>query len=169
MAGSRHTRGATMTVAQRSLVRSALRGAALWILAEAVLVFVARLATRRLDRGDETSPDIRRALALRGAQLRPTNPALSRVRVDAVMGGGLLDLTAMAPVVGGIDVTVRAVMGGMAVRVPAGWKVWWSFRGVMGGLGADDGIRRVTDSARADLRVHARAIMGGVGIETPKT
>jgi hypothetical protein len=157
-----------MTAVQRSVVRSALRVAALWILAQGALVLGARLAAHRLDRGDETSTDIRRVLAMGGVQLRPTNPALSRVRMDAVMGGGLLDLTAISPVAGGIDVTVRAVMGGLGVRVPAGWNVWWSFRGAMGGVGADGGVRRVTDSARADLRVHARAVMGGVGIETPK-
>jgi hypothetical protein len=39
----------------------------------------------------------------------------------------------------------------------------------MGGVAADAGVERVTDPATADLRVHARAIMGGVGIETPKS
>jgi hypothetical protein len=38
----------------------------------------------------------------------------------------------------------------------------------MGGMGADTGIQRVTDPAAADVRVDARAVMGGVGIETPK-
>jgi hypothetical protein len=36
----------------------------------------------------------------------------------------------------------------------------------MGGVGADGGIERVTDPARADLRVRAWAVMGGVGIES---
>jgi hypothetical protein len=36
----------------------------------------------------------------------------------------------------------------------------------MGGVGADAGVARVTDPATADLRVRARAVMGGVGIET---
>jgi hypothetical protein len=157
-----------MTEKQRSVVRTVLRVGALWLLAQGVLVLGARLAARRLDRGDETSTDIRRVLAMGGMQLRPTNPALSRVRMDAVMGGGLLDLTAIPSVVGGIDVTVRAAMGGMGVRVPPGWTVWWSFRGWMGGVGADRSIRRASEPADADLRVHARAVMGGVGIETPR-
>ena len=103
-----------------------------------------------------------------GEELRPTAPALSQVRIDAVMGGAQLDLTALSPPPGGIDVTLRALMGGIAVRVPRGWTTWWSFRGVMGGIGADAGIDRVADPAAADLRVHARAVMGGVGVETPK-
>jgi hypothetical protein len=155
-----------MTAMQRSVLRTVIRAAALWILAQAALVVGARLAARRLDEGHEGSTGIRRVLAMGGVQLRPTNPALSRVRMDAVMGGGQLDLTAIPPVPGGIDVTVQAVMGGMGIRVPPGLRVWWSFRGAMGGVGADGGIQRVSDPATADLRVHARAVMGGVGIET---
>src|SRR4051794_3445853 len=150
---------------QNPVLRVVLRSAALWILGQAVLVAVGRLAARRLDQGDESSTDIRRVYVMAGEELRPTDPALSRVRLDAVMGGAQLDLTAVPPSPGGIDVTVRAVMGGVAVHVPRGWKAWWSFRGVMGGIGADAGVDRVTDPAAANVRVHARAVMGGVGIE----
>src|SRR3954464_1336142 len=150
------------------VVRAVLRSVALWTLGQAALLVVARLAARRLDQGDETSTDIRRVLVMTGEELRPTAPGVSRVRLDAVMGGAQLDLTAVPPPPGGIDVTVRALMGGVAVRVPAGWKAWWSFRGAMGGVGADAGVDRVTDPAAADVRVRARAVMGGVGLETPK-
>jgi hypothetical protein len=151
------------------IVRTLLRAAAVWILAQAALFVGARLAARRLDLGDESSTSVRRVLAMGAVELRPTNPALTRVRMDSVMGGGLLDLTAIPPVPGGIDVTVRSVMGGMRLLVPPGWTAWWSFHGAMGGVAADAGVERVTDPATADLRVHARAIMGGVGIETPKS
>src|SRR3954453_9428772 len=130
---------------QNPVLRVVLRSAALWILGQAVLAAVGRWAARRLDQGDETSTDIRRVLVMTGEELRPTAPALSRVRLDAVMGGAQLDLTAVPPPPGGIDVTVRALMGGVAVRVPAGWKAWWTFRGAMGGVGADAGVDRVTD------------------------
>ena len=158
----------TSTLRSNPVVRRVLRTVALWLLGQAVLVVAGRLAARRFDEGDESSTDIRRALVMTGEELRPTNPALSRVRLDAVMGGVQLDLTALPPAPGGIDVTVRALMGGAAVRVPRGWRTWWSFRGVMGGIGADAGIDRVSDPASADLRVHAQAVMGGVGIESPK-
>ena len=150
------------------VVRRAFRGVALWVLGEAALLLVGRLAARRLNRGDEASTELRRLYVMTGEELRPTAPALSQVRIDAVMGGAQLDLTALSPPPGGIDVTLRALMGGIAVRVPRGWTTWWSFRGVMGGIGADAGIDRVADPAAADLRVHARAVMGGVGVETPK-
>ena len=158
----------TAKPAMNPAVRTTLRATARWLLCQAALVVVALLTARRLDEGDESSTGIRRVLAMGGVELRPTNPALSRVRMDAVMGGGLLDLTAIPPVPGGIDVTLWAVMGGIGLRVPTGSRAWWSFRGAMGGVGAGAGIERVTDPTAADVRVYARALMGGVGIETPK-
>jgi hypothetical protein len=148
------------------VVRRVLRSLALWILGQLALIVVGRLAARRFDRGDETSTDIRRVYLMSGEELRPTDPGLSRIRVGTVMGGAQLDLTALPPAPGGIDVNVQALMGGVAVRVPTGWRTWWSFRGAMGGVGADGGVQRVTDPAAADLRVRARAVMGGVGIES---
>jgi hypothetical protein len=150
------------------VVRRVLRGVLLWIAGEALLLGLARLAASRLDQGSEMSTTIRRLYMMGGEELRPTNPELARIRVDAIMGGGLLDLTAIPSVPGGVDVTVRALMGGIGVRVPVGWRTWWSFRGVMGGVGSTGGIERVTDPAAADLRLHVHALMGGVGIEPPK-
>src|SRR4051795_6543676 len=146
---------------QNPVGRRVLRSVLLWLVAQAVLVAVSRLAARRLDRGGETSTDLRRMYVMSGEELRPTAPGLSRVRVDAVMGGAQLDLTALPPSPRGVDVSVRALMGGVGVRVPKGWTAWWSYRGAMGGVGADGGVQRVTDPASADLRVRARAVMGG--------
>jgi hypothetical protein len=159
---------AAMTSSRLSnpVVRRVLRSLALWSLGQLAILLVGRLVARRLDRGDETSSDIRRVYLMSGEELRPTSPGLSRVRVDAVMGGAQLDLTALPPSPAGIDVVVRTLMGGVAVRVPKGWTAWWSYRGAMGGVGADGGVQRVTDPARADVRVRARAVMGGVGIES---
>lgn len=148
------------------VVRRVLRSLLVWVVGQAAMLAVGRLAARRFDQGDETSTDIRRVYVMSGEELRPTAPGLLRVCVDAVMGGAQLDLTAVPPPPGGIDVSVRALMGGVGVRVPKGWTAWWSYRGAMGGVGADGGVQRVTDPARADLRVRARAVMGGVGIES---
>jgi hypothetical protein len=148
------------------VVRRVVRSLALWAVGQAAMLAVGRLAARRLDRGDETSTDIRRVYVMSGEELRPTDPGLARVRIDAVMGGAQLDLTAVPPTPDGIDVTVRALMGGVGLRVPKGWTAWWSYRGAMGGVGADGGVQRVTDPATADVRVRARTVMGGVGIET---
>jgi len=138
-----------------------------WLVAwggfQAVLAIAGRLVARRRNEGDETSASIRRVQTVGGVELRPTNRSLSRVRIGLAMAGGVLDLTDLPRVPGGIDVTIRAVMGGLAVQVPPGWRVWWRFRGV-GGVGADGPVVRTRDEAGADLRLHVVAVMGGVGI-----
>ena len=103
---------------------------------------------------------------LGGGRLRPTNPELSALRVDFAMGGADIDLTGIPQPASAVEVTVNGLMGGLAVRVPPGWRVWWSFRGV-GGIGADHGLPRTHDEHEADLRVRAHVLFGGVGIQTP--
>lgn len=138
-----------------------------WWALQVVLAVAGRLVARRLDEGDESTAGIRRVVVLGGVELRPVHPELSRVRLDVLMGGARLDLTAHPRVPGGVDLTVRLLMGGVSVRVPAGWHVWWSCRGP-GGVGVAQGADVVgTDDERgADLRVHADLAFGGVGVET---
>ncbi|WP_448626128.1 hypothetical protein [Geodermatophilus sp. URMC 64] len=148
------------------IVRSARRllpWLAAWVGFQLVLGLLGRLAARRLDAGDEDATAIRRVRTVSGLELRPTNPALARIDVDLGMAGGEIDLTAI-PETTGIDLTVRALMGGLAVRVPADWRVWCHFRG-LGGVGTDGGLTRTHDEHQADLRVHAIALMGGIGVE----
>ncbi|RFU20227.1 hypothetical protein [Geodermatophilus marinus] len=155
-----------------SALRTALRRALPWLLAwwalQAALAVAGRLVARRSDEGDESTAGIRRTVALGELRLRPVNPELSRLRVDLLMAGGEVDLSGLAPVPGGIDLTLRAVMGGLDVRVPAGWRVWWSARGLGGiGLAQGSGATRTDDERGADLRVHAAVVLGGAGISTP--
>ncbi|UOY00452.1 hypothetical protein [Blastococcus sp. PRF04-17] len=124
----------------------------------------AGLTAWRKNEGDESSTSIRRVLTHFGLELRPRNPALSRVRVDLAMAGAEIDLTALPRPAHGIDLTLRALMAGAAVRVPADWRVWWRFRGI-GGMGGDGRVQRTDDEHAADLRIHARALFGGVGVE----
>jgi hypothetical protein len=118
----------------------------------------------RRNEGDETSLSIRRTLTHSGLELRPTNPQLSRLRVDLAMSGAEIDLTGIPQPQTGIDLTVHVLMAGMSVRVPAGWRVWWQFRGV-GGIGSDGTVERTRDAHGADLRIYATVVLGGIGIE----
>ena len=141
-----------------------------WLGFQLAVAVAGRLAARRLDEGDEGSTSIRRVLAQRGLELRPTNPALSSVEVDVAMGGVNLDLGRLNPVdrdvtTPVVDLRVRVLMGGVAVHVPPEWRVWTSFRG-LGGIGVAPGTQRTDDEHEADLRVHARVLFGGVGIES---
>jgi hypothetical protein len=135
-----------------------------WFVFQAVVAVAGLVTARRTNLGDESSTSIRRTLTHNGLELRPTNPALARVRVDLAMAGAEIDLTGVARPPSGVDLTLRALMAGAAVRVPADWRVWWQFRGV-GGMGADGAVQRTDDQQSADLRVYATAVFGGVGVE----
>jgi hypothetical protein len=136
---------------------------ALWGL-QGILAVAGRVIARRENEGDDSSTAIQRVMAVGGVELRPTNRALSRVRFDLLMAGGVLDLTALPRVPGGIDVTIRAVMGGVSVRVPPGWRVWWRFQGVAGGVAANGPVVRARDETTADLRLHVRMVFGGTDV-----
>ena len=139
-----------------------------WLVLQGAVALGGAVWARRKDEGDDGTAGIRRVRFMGGTQLRPHNPELSRVRLDVVMGGGEVDLTRLSPVPGGVDLTVHAVMGGAAVRVPRNWRVWSGLSEVAGGLGLRPGVRTTDDERGADLRVHGRAVMGGVAIETPR-
>ena len=135
-----------------------------WFTFQAFVALAGFLTARRRNEGDASSTSIRRVITHNGLELRPTNPDLSRLRVDLAMAGGEIDLTALPLPAQGIDLTVRMGMAGLAVRVPADWRVWWRFRGV-GGIGADGAVQRTRDEHAADLRIHAVVALGGVGVE----
>jgi hypothetical protein len=139
-----------------------------WVGLQAAGALTGLVLARRKDEGDDGTAGIRRVRVMSGTQLRPHNPELSRVRLDVVMGGGEVDLTGLAPVQGGVDLTVHAVMGGAVVRVRPDWRVWSGLRAVAGGMALQPGVRRTDDERGADLRLHGRAVMGGVSVETPR-
>ena len=137
-----------------------------WAVFQVAVAVTGRLLAWRSDEGDESSTSIRRTLTHNGMQLRPTSPRLSRLRIDLGMAGGEVDLTGIPQPSGGIDLTAHVLMGGLAVRVPTDWRVWWRFRGI-GGIGTDATIARTHDEHSADLRIDATVVFGGIGVEGP--
>jgi hypothetical protein len=146
-------------------VRRLLPWIGAWAAFQGLVALGGWLLARRKNEGDENSTSIRRVVTHNGLELHPTNPRLSRLRVDLAMAGAEIDLTGISRPENGIDLTARVLMGGMAIRVPADWRVWWRFRGV-GGIGGDGGVQRTHDEHAADLRVHAGVAFGGIGVET---
>ena len=146
-------------------VRRLLPWIGVWVGFQAVVAAIGWTVAWRKNVGDETSTSIRRTITHFGLELRPTNPRLSRLRVDLAMAGAEIDLTGIPRPENSIDLTARVLMSGMAIRVPADWRVWWRFRGV-GGIGGDGGVQRTHDEHAADLRVHADVVFGGIGVET---
>ena len=154
------------TTRRSALTRRVLTWLVGWLTVRTAIVLAGVLVARRVDIGDESTATIRRTRTAGALRLRPRHPELSRVRIDLVMSGGELDLTGVPRVPGGIDVTVRLVMAGLAIRVPPGWTVWWSAWGPGGvSLAADAPARRTDDERGADLRIHARLWFAGVGVE----
>jgi hypothetical protein len=148
-----------------SIVRRVVPWVLGWFAFQAVVAVAGLVTARRRNQGDESSTSIRRVLTHNGLELHPRNPELTRVRVDLAMAGGEIDLTDLPrPAHGGIDLTIRAMMAGVAVRVPADWRVWWQFRGV-GGMGGDGQVQRTHDEHAADLRIYATVVLGGIGVE----
>jgi hypothetical protein len=135
-----------------------------WAAFQAVVAAAGRLTAWRKNEGDESSTSIRRVLTHSGLELRPHNASLSRLRVDMAMSGAEIDLTGLPRPEHGIDLTLRLLMSGAAVRVPPDWRVWWRFRGV-GGMGGDGVVARTHDEHAADLRIHAVVVLGGIGVE----
>jgi hypothetical protein len=138
-----------------------------WVAFQAVVAAAGWFTAWRKNEGDESSASIRRVLTHFGLELRPRNQQLSRVRVDLAMAGADIDLTGIPRPAAGIDLTLNVMMAGVAVRVPADWRVWWHFRGI-GGIGNDVGVQRTQDEHGADVRVHATVLFGGIGIEGPR-
>src|SRR3954453_1742535 len=134
-----------------------------WLAFQAAVALAGWVTAWGENEGDESGTSIRRVFTHNGMELHPTNPQLSRLRVDLAMAGAEIDLTAIPRPAAGLDLTVRAMMAGMAVRVPSDWRVWWRFRGV-GGIGSDGSGGRTHDEHDADLRIHAGVLFGGVGL-----
>ena len=153
-----------MTTSLRPVLRKLRPWLVGWIGFQAAVALVGWLTAWRKNEGDESSTNIRRTVTHYGLEMQPRNPRLARMRVDLAMSGADIDLTALPRPETGIDLTVRVLMAGMAIRVPSDWRVWWEFRGV-GGIGTDGAIQRTHDEHSADLRVHAVVLFGGIGVE----
>ncbi len=97
-----------------------------------------------------------------GAKFKSTTQQFEEGRATAFMGGIELDLTdvELAP---GAYLTLRAVMGGIDVVVPASWRVEAMARAIMGGVGNLTDPDTPHDDAPA-LLVDALAVMGGIEI-----
>ena len=155
------------TISRHPRLRRALPWLGAWLAVQAALGLGGLVWAWRTDEGDDSTAGIRRSRIMAGTELHPHHPQLSRVRLDLVMAGGELDLSAVPRVPGGVDVTVRAFLAGAVVRVPGDWRVWLGSRGPagLGGVDVDPRLERTDDERGADLRVHAVVLLAGIGIE----
>jgi hypothetical protein len=88
-----------------------------------------------------------------------------RLKLVAIMGGGLLDLREARLPSGPIDIEVTAFMGGLQIIVPPGLAVETHGSAIMGGFQDIHRAPAHPDPNAPLLRVHGLVIMGGVDIQ----
>ena len=98
-----------------------------------------------------------------GAVRRTTSQRFSGGSLTAIMGGIDVDLRE-ADIVGGADLSVFTVWGGVEIKVPPTWRVQVNGLQLLGGW--TDKTSQPLDPAAPVLRVHVTAIMGGVEIKS---
>jgi hypothetical protein len=133
----------------------------------AAAITIARLLAPRLDRGDESSSEIRRAVVAGELRLPDLGPHVRRVHVVLAMAGAEIGWPRRDSTDGPTsrDVIVHAKLAGLQVTVPAGTTVWWRSRGPGGvSLAPRSALTRVSSPEDADLRVDAVLVFAGVSI-----
>jgi len=133
----------------------------------AAAVAVTRRLAPRLDRGSESSPEIRRAVAAGQLRLPDLAPPVRHVHLDLVMAGAEIGWRPDGTDDGatGLDLTVHAKLSGLQIMVPPRSRVWWRHRGP-GGVSLTRGgnLTRVDSPEDADLRIKAVLVFAGVSV-----
>ncbi|MFO7701113.1 MAG: LiaF-related protein [Acidimicrobiia bacterium] len=111
--------------------------------------------------GTESDEAFSRVFVMAGGPFRSTAIGLRSGEVLAFMGGAELDLR-RATIVDGAKLRLRAVMGGIDVIVPSGWRVETASSAFMGGID-----NRTDPDAEPDgplLLIESLAVMGGIAV-----
>jgi Cell wall-active antibiotics response 4TMS YvqF len=112
--------------------------------------------------GDETSDELDLAAIFDSVDLASHATAFRGGRILAWFGGVALDLREATPAAGGARLDIRAAVGGVSIRVPAGWRVDAEGQTVIGGLAVS--VPEPDDPAAPTLVVRAASLVGGVAI-----
>jgi hypothetical protein len=118
-----------------------------------------------VSRGDEESDELALVAIFGGVRLASRAKAFRGGSLLAWYGGIDVDLTE-AELAPGAHLRVTALLGGIAVRIPPGWRVESSARALLGGV--DVRPRDAEDPDAPTLRVDGLAVLGGIAIGPPK-
>jgi hypothetical protein len=128
-----------------------------WIGALAAAAFVKRAVPSR---GDEDSDEVSLVAIMDGVQLKSRAKAFRGGSMFAWYGGVEVDLreAQLAP---DAKLTVHTLFGGIAIRVPPGWRVESELKALAGGVDA----RGLTDDPDAPvLKLDGLAVFGGIAV-----
>lgn len=125
---------------------------------------VAALVVRKVvpSYGTEADDEVSIVESMSGGAFASTAESLRSLSIVAYMGGVELDLTE-ATIVDGALISIRAIMGGVDIVVPEGWRVETTNTVFMGGVDNKTQPDLQPESAPL-LVVDVTAVMGGVGI-----
>ena len=137
-------------------------GAGLAVLADATGVLRRRGMEAGVDvRGDDW---LRATAVMSGRRERVTSTAWRGGEVTAVMGGVELDLREAKLAAEGARLDVTALMGGIDIWVPSGWKITSRITPLLGGV-EDKTTPGPSDGDAQRLELTGMALMGGVEIK----
>jgi len=126
----------------------------------------AGIVARRLfpTRGNAESDEVELNAVLRGEALRSRAQAFRGGTARAWLGGVAIDLrdATLAP---GARLDVSTVLGGVAVRVPAGWRVETDVNVHAGGFAVH--VPEPADAAAPTLAITGRTVLGGLAVGVP--
>jgi len=126
------------------------------------LLAAAALTKRALpSQGDEESDEVALMAILGGVELASRARAFRGGAMLAWFGGVAVDLreAQLAP---GAHLTVNALFGGVAIRVPVGWRVESSLHALAGGVEVN--VPEPEDPEAPTLTIEGRAAFGGIAI-----
>jgi hypothetical protein len=143
----------------RWLKRLALIELGFWI----GLMVAARFVRHALpSRGDEVSDEVALVAVMDGVDLESRAQSFRGGTMLAWFGGVAVDLRA-ATLAPGAKLTTSALFGGVAIKVPPGWRIEHTARAFAGGVAVD--APDPDDPDAPTLVVEATAGFGGVAIK----
>jgi hypothetical protein len=112
-------------------------------------------------RGDESSDEVALAAVLDGVTLKSRAQAFRGGSMLAWLGGVAVDLreASLAPEA---TIVAHSVLGGVAIRVPAGWRVESSAKAIAGGVAID--APEPDDPAAPTLKIEGFSLLGGIAV-----
>jgi hypothetical protein len=112
-------------------------------------------------RGDEESDEVALMAVLQGIQLRSRAQAFRGGTMMSWLGGIAVDLrdAQLAP---GAQLDLRSVLGGIAIRVPTGWRVTSNINALGGGVAIN--VPEPDDPDAPTLTLDGMTVLGGVAV-----
>jgi hypothetical protein len=136
-----------------------LRSVGLFLLVGAAAAAAARVLFP--SRGDAESDEVELNAVIHGETLKSRAQAFRGGTVRAWLGGVAIDLreATLAP---DARLELNGVLGGIAIRVPTGWRVEANVESLAGGVAVD--VPDPEDPAAPLLRIEGRTLLGGVAV-----